>query len=472
MPTSDGRVGHRDLCTSAVVERTIGPASVSSLKIAASLQSDNFSSGSAGWKIERATGSAEFQDVIVRGTLNADDITTGTLAAARIAADSLTVDKLAAGTIGTHVLKLSNAAGSRIESNDGTSMVIRGDGSAVFTNVTVTGVVNATTGMLTTLSIDGTLTMITNGVIKTAGSGARIEIQNLTAVTGRIRFFNAAGSESFIQEGGLDDISIVANGLAQLHVRGTVGDPHIRTGTDTRYRAGDGTGAKPIYSFGNDTDTGIIRAGSNEIGFVVGGILAGKVDSTESWQLGRAVTGNADIQDAAGDAAFPTYSYQGDTDTGAYRVGVNQWGVSVGGAARLTIDTIQIRATGSAHFVDTAPGATGTIDAQWINSGGAVRTLSEVTSMLSKKQDITPLEEFLDTSKVLDLDLIAFHMKEDPDGPWHIGTVAASVGKHLPALAYKRDGKWDFGSYSRLVIPLIAEVRKLRDRVDILEAAA
>ena len=62
-------------------------------------------------------------------------------------------------------------------------------------------------------------------------------------------------------------------------------------------------------------------------------------------------------------------------------------------------------------------------------------------------------------------------MKADPDGPTHIGTVAASVGKHLPAMAYKRNGRWDFGSYSRLVIPLIAEVRKLRDRVETLEAA-
>ena len=78
MPTSDGRIGHRDLCTSAVIERVIGPASVSSLKISASLQSDNFVTGSAGWKIERDTGTAEFQDVTVRGTLNADDITVGT----------------------------------------------------------------------------------------------------------------------------------------------------------------------------------------------------------------------------------------------------------------------------------------------------------------------------------------------------------------------------------------------------------
>jgi len=52
---------------------------------------------------------------------------------------SLTADKITAGTIGVQVIKLSNSAGSRIESFDGTSMVIRGDGSANFGNVTITG---------------------------------------------------------------------------------------------------------------------------------------------------------------------------------------------------------------------------------------------------------------------------------------------------------------------------------------------
>lgn len=57
----------------------------------------------------------------------------------------LTANKIKAGTIGTEVLKLSNSANSRIESYDGTSLLIRGNGTALFTNVEITGL--ATGGM-------------------------------------------------------------------------------------------------------------------------------------------------------------------------------------------------------------------------------------------------------------------------------------------------------------------------------------
>jgi hypothetical protein len=48
------------------------------------LESDNYVTGSSGWRIERDTGNAEFQNATIRGTLNASDITTGTLSVARL----------------------------------------------------------------------------------------------------------------------------------------------------------------------------------------------------------------------------------------------------------------------------------------------------------------------------------------------------------------------------------------------------
>ena len=136
-----------------------------SLQATQVVESANFVTGSSGWQID-GDGSAEFQNVTIRGTLNADDITLGLLNAARIGA----------GTIGVEIIKLSNSSNSRIESNDGTSLIIRGDGSAVFTNITATGQINATTGTLTTLTIDGNITLGTGGIIRTAASGQRVEI--------------------------------------------------------------------------------------------------------------------------------------------------------------------------------------------------------------------------------------------------------------------------------------------------------
>ena len=57
-------------------------------------RSPNFQTGVAGWKID-GDGTAEFQDATIRGTLNADDIVSGTLDALNLIADlALTLDML------------------------------------------------------------------------------------------------------------------------------------------------------------------------------------------------------------------------------------------------------------------------------------------------------------------------------------------------------------------------------------------
>lgn len=69
------------------------------IPIGTTLQSDNFSAGSAGWQIVRNTGNAEFNNVTVRGSLNADDITAGSLAAARIATTTINAANITTGNL-------------------------------------------------------------------------------------------------------------------------------------------------------------------------------------------------------------------------------------------------------------------------------------------------------------------------------------------------------------------------------------
>lgn len=45
-----------------------------------------------GWHIDRSSGSAEFQNAIIRGTLNANDISSGTLSVDRLSIDNVTLD--------------------------------------------------------------------------------------------------------------------------------------------------------------------------------------------------------------------------------------------------------------------------------------------------------------------------------------------------------------------------------------------
>ena len=69
------------------------------IPIGSTLQSDNFSAGSAGWQIVRNTGNAEFNNVTARGTLDASSITTGTLDCSGINVSNLNAGSINAGNL-------------------------------------------------------------------------------------------------------------------------------------------------------------------------------------------------------------------------------------------------------------------------------------------------------------------------------------------------------------------------------------
>ena len=74
------------------------------IPIGSNLQSDTYSAGSAGWKIERATGNAEFNNVTARGVLDASSITTGTLDCSGITVSNLNAGSITAGNLNADIL--------------------------------------------------------------------------------------------------------------------------------------------------------------------------------------------------------------------------------------------------------------------------------------------------------------------------------------------------------------------------------
>lgn len=75
------------------VSELLAPEAVQSYHLSANLQSDNYQPGAAGWRIERDTGDAEFQDVTVRGAVFASSgEIVGLLISGGVQAGSLTVD--------------------------------------------------------------------------------------------------------------------------------------------------------------------------------------------------------------------------------------------------------------------------------------------------------------------------------------------------------------------------------------------
>jgi len=114
------------------------------IAIGSNLQSDNFngnlanlaSPGTAGWGIARASGNAIFNNVAIRGTLNASDMNTGTLNASNV-----NITNLDAGSITT-----GNLSATRI--NGGTLTVgnVTVSGSFVAQNLNVGVILNAVSG--------------------------------------------------------------------------------------------------------------------------------------------------------------------------------------------------------------------------------------------------------------------------------------------------------------------------------------
>jgi hypothetical protein len=86
----------------------------------------------------------------------------------------------------------------------------------------------------------------------------------------------------------------------------------------------DGTAGIPILNWDGDTDTGFFRAGANQFGLSTGGTERLRIpNANQLWAM------------ANGTSALPFYTWNGDTDTGFYRVGANQLGISTNGTERL-----------------------------------------------------------------------------------------------------------------------------------------
>lgn len=71
------------------------------------IRSANYSAGSAGWAI-RGNGNAEFQNVTVRGTLNANDLLYGTIAEARFADNTIDGGPIKSGAVHKTVAQLNS----------------------------------------------------------------------------------------------------------------------------------------------------------------------------------------------------------------------------------------------------------------------------------------------------------------------------------------------------------------------------
>lgn len=104
----------------------------------------------------------------------------------------------------------------------------------------------------------------------------------------------------------------------------------------------NGTAADPAIGFTSDADgtgTGIYRVSSNVLGFSVNGVRAGSFDSGKF--KGETVINMTNN----GSASAPIYSYDNDPNSGGYLIGTSQLGFSTASTLRMTISSSAITST-------------------------------------------------------------------------------------------------------------------------------
>lgn len=121
----------------------------------------------------------------------------------------------------------------------------------------------------------------------------------------------------------------------------------------------DGSAAAPTATFANDTDTGIFRyaaeswgittGGTSHINFVNGSTRINTAASngerlTVNGQalITGTMTVNSQVRIPDANAAAPAITFNNDTDTGFFRTGADNWGISTGGTERINLNAFGV----------------------------------------------------------------------------------------------------------------------------------
>lgn len=130
---------------------------------------------------------------------------------------------------------------------------------------------------------------------------------------------SATGAHIFKNQSGTTIMSLTATGVGRFP-NGAVGAPGI--------------------AFTNETDCGLYVIGTNNIGFSAAGAKVLDISATGLGVVGTTLGGN-------GTVALPAFSFTADPDSGMYRIGANNIGISVNEAKVLDISATGLGVTGT-----------------------------------------------------------------------------------------------------------------------------
>ncbi len=119
------------------------------------------------------------------------------------------------------------------------------------------------------------------------------------------------------------------------------------------FKGASGSVGLPMYSFSADTDSGMYRIGANNIGLSVNATKILDIATT-----GLGVTGTVSptttVTNAVGTVLLPSYTFVGDLNSGFYWIGADNIGAAVNGAKVLDISTSGLNVIGTVSSNGTA----------------------------------------------------------------------------------------------------------------------
>ena len=247
--------------------------------------------------------------------------------------------------------------------------------------------------------------------------------------------------------------------------------------------ASDAGVSNPTYSFFGDPNTGMFRSGTDELAFATAGISRLRLRADGNIQSGSGILGAIYIRaNIAGSIGFPTYTFEGNEDTGLFRYGLNGVGVTSGGSLALGINANGI----SYNSITITPGTANQMGLTWGNSTiyGSVDNVVSVALGSSSdrrlKHNLQPLDDAL--ALILNMPPTYSYQTKEFDGTVNddikYGQIADEMEPIYPDMVFgdgldNEEGDPTYQSISYLdEVPILVEAMKqIVARLEALETA-
>lgn len=451
--------------------RQDGTVEINGLTVAEDIQSSNFVTGVSGYFLDYSTGSAEFNDVAIRGTLSTGKAGDGT---------------------GYVVVGESGALNYiKFYSDDADEYapaqfwdVIGGSGTGRYKSISLYSGRMKVGGGLGSLYLQSEA--ITPGAYPyasltasgTSGGYADVHLWGGASNSWHLETNDGTGTTTRIQgEDGSDTITYTADN----HTWEDKSSGTYLTIIPTAITASKnlilptGSAAAPSLSFSGDPDTGPFRLGADVLGWSAGG--------TERFRMSTAgfyhnASGGAYLKAGASAVGTPAFTFVGDGDTGIHWGSANDGRLVAGGVSIAQFTTGKFGpgsdnaiTLGDASFrwshlyatliysIGSYSNTTGSAANVYINSLGR---LYRSTSGSKYKQNVKPVE-------LADIVLRPVRYQHTGDRQVHYGFVAEELAEQDKRLAVIENGEVESYDDRALAAVLAAKINRLEERLTNLE---